>query len=237
MNLLQIVQAFAGRTGLSVPTFVMSNPDPQVLQMLGGLNELVEDLYTRKVTSTVDVEATFVSAGTESEGPITTLAPSGFVSIIPGTFFDRTLRRSLLGGLTPQEWQMRKATLITGPFYDWRLWQGQLWFSPALPVGHTIAFEYRSSWFVYDPVGLTALEYWHLDTDTFPIGDRIAMSWLRWWWKKEKGLEYAEDFAKYERILQTTLASDSGPRSCNMGDGPVNDLLPGIWVPQGSWPV
>lgn len=241
MNLLQLAQEFAKRTGIPVPASVLSNQDAMVMQILGLLNELCEDLYTRKTLQAANFEATFTSTASEDQGAMSTLAPYGFVSLVPNTFFDRTLRRSMLGGLTPAEWQMRKATLITGPFYQFRLWQDHLYVSPTMEPGHTIAFEYRSNWFVKnnnvtagDPADYRA--YWAQDTDSCRLGDAIPLNWLRWRWKAEKGLDYAEDFARYERILNTYQSSDAAPRPLSLDDS-VGQLRPGIWVPEGSWNV
>lgn len=241
MNLLALCQEFAKRTGLPVPTFVASNSDAGVAQMMGLLNEFCDDLYTRKTFQAANFEATFVSTASDDQGSISTIAPYGYVSLIPDTFFDRTDRRAMLGGLSPAEWQMRKATQIAGPFYQFRVWQDRLRVSPTMPAGHTVAFEYRSSWFVQNnsvtvPDPALYRQYWFKDTDSCRVGDALPLAWLRWAWKKEKGLDYAEDFTKYERMVNTYVSADAAPRTLNMGDA-VERLTPGIWVPEGSWPV
>lgn len=239
MNLLQIVQQFAGRTGIPVPTFVASNSDPQVLQAMGLLNEFCDDMTTRKAWQVTTLEATFVSTAAEDQGSIHTIAPYGFQRILLETVFDRTQELPLFGGLSASEWQARKAFNITGPQYEFRLRGDHLLFSPALPAAHTIAFEYNSTFYIQnnavsgtDPAAYR--QYWSKDTDTCLLNDALPLSYLRWAWKKEKGLEYAEDFAKYERIVATYCASDARPQVALL-HGRTLELRPGIWVPAGNW--
>jgi hypothetical protein len=233
-SLLQICQEFAARTGIPQPTLVVGNADKGVLQMLGLLNELCEDLLIRKAFQQNSREATFVSTAAEDQGNIYTLAPYGFEGIIPETIFDRTQRLPLTGGLTPQEWQVNKSLQNLGPYYQFRIRNDRLLFQPALPVSHTIAFEYVSSFFVASSGG-TPQQYWQADGDTFVFPDSIPLSWLRWAWKKEKGVEYAEDFTKYELLVTTKANRDNAPKRVYLDSELADGMKPGILVPQGNW--
>lgn len=236
MTMLSIIQNHCGRSGLPVPSSAQSSSDPQVVQMVGLLQEFCDDMTTRKAWQRNTREALFVSVGGEDQGDITTIAPFGFQGIDFESVFDRTQRLPLLGGISGAEWQGRKAFNFTGPLYDFRLRQNRLLFNPALPAGHTIAFEYYSAYFALANDGVTYREYMTTDTDTCTVGDRMATLYLRWAWKKEKGRDYAEDFAAYERTVDTHSARDARPQAVNMGDNTEN-LQPGIFVPYGSWMV
>lgn len=237
MTMLSIIQNVCGRAGLPVPPSAQSSSDPQILQMVAILQEFCDDMVTRKAWQSNTREALFVSTAAEDQGDINTIAPFGFEGIILESFFDRTQRLPLLGGIGSAEWQARKAFDFTGPLYDFRLRQDRLLFNPAMPAAHTIAFEYYSSYFaksadvvpVYRP-------YLLQDADTCTLGDRLPTAYLRWAWKKEKGFDYAEDFAAYERLVATNSARDARPQVVNMGDRDC-DLQPGIFVPYGSWNV
>lgn len=237
MSMLTIIQNHCGRSGLPVPASAQSSADPQVLQMVGILQEAFDDFTTRKMWQANTRETTFVSTATEDQGNIFTLAPYGFQGIDFESIFDRTQRLPLLGGISGAEWQARKAFNFTGPLYDFRLRQDRLLFNPALPVGHTIAFEYFSAYFAASADVVPVYRIYLLnDTDTCTLGDRLCTAYLRWAWKKEKGLDYAEDFLAYERLVSTHSARDARPQAIQMGD--QNDSLqPGIFVPYGSWMV
>ena len=77
MNLLALLQEFTTRTGIPKPTYAVGNTDPQVLQLLALLNEVIEELMERDWTMLTQ-EATFVTPAAEDQGAVTTLAPNGF---------------------------------------------------------------------------------------------------------------------------------------------------------------
>ena len=140
----------------------------------------------------------------------------------------------MFGAVTPQDWQARKAFNVSGPIYSFRLRGGKLLVTPALPANHTISFEYNSGAFVRAADG-TPKPYWTVDTDTCVLDDSLPLSYLRWAWKKEKGLDYAEEFAKYERLVATKLSRDKSADAVNLS-GCDNSPRPGIWVSAGNGP-
>lgn len=233
MNLLQLVQEFCGGRGLPVPSYVVGNPDPGVLQIKAILNEFLLDLQTRKAWQRNTFETVFTSVAGEDQGDILTLCPFGFEQILWETIFDRTERLPLRGGVSPAEWQARKAFQITGPWYQFRLRQNRLLFSPDLPVDHEIAFEYYGSNFVWT-AGDVAITTWTTDTDTCTLGDGLPRLYLGWKWPMKKGFDYAEDFAAYERLLAVKAARDNRPPAVDLA-GNTCDFRPGIFVPEGNW--
>jgi hypothetical protein len=57
---------------------------------------------------------------------------------------------------------------------------------------------------------------------------------LRWRWKKEHGLEYAEDFRTYEGEVANALGRDGG-KPILYQDGTAPRAKPGVIVPEYSW--
>lgn len=235
-NLLQILQEFAKRRSLPIPTAAMSNPDAGVAQMVGIMNELLEDMQTRSFFQRNTFETTFISVAGEDQGDILTLCPYGFEQILWETLFDRTQRLPLIGSVSAAEWQARKAFNVTGPYYNFRLRQNRLLFSPDLPVGHTIAFEYQSSAFVKENNGggVAYKDEWTNDIDTFTLGDSLPLAWLNWRWNQKKGFDYAEEFRQYEALLAVKSARDDRPQAVDISCR-TNDLRPGIYIPSGNW--
>jgi hypothetical protein len=99
-----------------------------------------------------------------------------------------------------------------------------------------MAFEYYSSFFVKESATVFK-PYWTKDTDVCVVDDALPIAYLRWAWKKEKGLEYAEDFAKYERMLVTKTARNTTARDVDFSETGRRSDRPGILVPQGNWSV
>lgn len=234
MNLLQIVQETRGRLGQPVPASVAGNTDAGIVQTLGLLNEFLEDLVLRKYWQANVQEATFVSTATESQGNLETLFPYGFEGIISDTFFNRTNQLPVQGALTSAEWASRKARNMSGPLPAFRIRGNELLFSPIPTVGETYAVEYFSSFFV---VGIDSVrrKYWLRDTDMCTVDDALPIAFVKWAWKKEKGLDYAEDFRKYELMLEAKTMRESRPRVLSMAEDGANAAGPGVIVSPGSW--
>jgi hypothetical protein len=244
MTLLQLVTTFCQRTGLTVPTFVAGNSDAQIIQILALLNEVLEDVVDRadEVWTALNKEATFTSVAAESQGLLTTLAPYGYIGILNNTIYDRTQRLPSYGPLSPQDWQALKALPQGGPYYKYRIWEGQLFLYPAPPAGHTYAFEYSSTYAVSGPTSTfdvtpTSRAYFTMDADTCLLDERVVLRGLRWKWKKEKGLDYDEDFREYEALVTNALGRDGTKATLYQDSGAKRPVAPGIFVPSGSWPV
>ena len=77
---------------------------------------------------------------------------------------------------------------------------------------------------------------WTADADTGVLDEEIMAQGLLWRWKATKGLNYEEDFNKYERLVADQMARDGGKARLNLGGG-MNSFPAGVLVPIGSWPV
>lgn len=235
MNLLQIVQEARGRLGQPVPTSVSGNTDAGIIQTLGLLNEFLEDLVTRKYWQSNTREATFLALAQEDQGSLDTLFPFGFEGLLADTFFNRTNQLQVQGGLSSSEWASRKARNFSGPLPAFRIRGNRLLFSPAPVAGHTYAVEYFSSFFIASADATPVYrKYWLQDADTCTVDDSLPIAYIKWAWKKEKGLDYAEDFRKYESMLEAKAMRDARPRNLQMDDT-VSSMGPGVLISPGSW--
>jgi hypothetical protein len=235
LTLKEIVQSVARRSGIPVPPGVVGSQILQVAQLFGLMEEFLEDLVTRKAYQFVIREATFTSVADESQGLVQTHAPAGFVRILPETFFNRTTNLPVRLGLEPSTWQAIKAAPgAAGPYYRARFRGNELLFSPTPPAGELFAFEYHSRAFILDEDGITYKTRWEKDTDTCVFPDEVPVAWLRMAWKREKGLEYAEDALRYETHLGALSTRDNNPAPIDMSGG--GELRPfGAVVPPGYW--
>jgi hypothetical protein len=237
LSLLEIVQQVCGRMGLPRPATVASSQDDSTIQMMALLNEVVMDLVTRgKSWKELQRLATFTSVAAEQQGLMTTIAPYGFQYIIEDTIFDRTQRRPLFGPRGAPAWQQSEALPYTGPEYTYRIWQGYFMMQPAPPAGREIAFEYASNWPVQAANGEWK-KFFDADDDTCPLDDTLLLLGLRWKWKSEKGLPYAQEKTDFESAMAQFSGQDSTHGEISMSDQARNSLRPGIWVPAGNWNV
>jgi len=238
MSLLTIVQQACRSpgVGLPAPAAVTTSSDEAVLQFLTIANEEGQELSRRTPAWTaLQVETTFTTLATISQGSMVTIAPNCNY-IINDTIWDRDLRRPVFGPLTPQFWQQQVSQVMTGPWSQFRVQRGLLEFYPAPTAGHTCAFEYITKAWCTDSTGLVEKTLFDADTDVSLLDEYLMQLGVVWRWKQGKGLDYAEDYAKYERAVTDAMGRDGSKPILNLGEVRY-DIYPGILVPSGSWPV
>lgn len=232
LSCLQIVQTVCKRIGILAPNAAVSSSDPQIIQILSITEEEGQELEERYQWQGLQQEATFTTVAAELQGSLSSIAP-GCEHIVNNTIWNRTLRRPLYGPKSQQDWQQLKAMQINGPFNSFRVKGDSIYFYPAPPAGQTCAFEYITKNWISKSAGGTS-EVWTNDADTPLIDDRIIILGAIWRWKQAKGLDYAEDFAKYERRVLSKMNRDGTKPVLNVC-GTTNEILPVVMVPSGSW--
>lgn len=233
MSLLTIVQGFCQRTNLPVPSTVMGNSNGLVVQMRALLEEEGQELSQRGLWEALVREATHTTLAASDQGTIISIATNGFRSVLHETMWDRTDRLPV-PLINSSAWQRLQATAAVTPRYRYRLRGGKLLLTPTPPAGNTLAFEYLSKNWILGVDGTTYKELFTLDTDTLLLPEELLRLGLRWRWKKEKGLEYAEDFRTYETEVANALGRDGGKPTLYM-DGSQPRVRPGVIVPEYSW--
>ena len=236
MTLLQLVQAAADRLAQPRPVGVIGVADATTRQWLGLANEYLDDLVTRKLWERNQRQVLHTALPTVDQGSIDDICPEGFSGIMAASMFNRTTQLPVDGSLTSSEWQVRQTLRLTGPLPQFRVQNNRFLLYPAPTAGHIYAWEYYSSWFVQSADGTTRRQYWLADTDTNTISDPAAIAWLKAAWKRDKGFDYAEDMAAYERLIAIRGQRDDAPADLDMSGGPMQ-RLPGVIVPIGSWNV
>lgn len=232
LTCLQIVQAACKRIGILSPNAAVTATDQQIIQLVSLAEEEGQELATRFAWEALQVEATFNTVAAQVQ---TTLAAitSGFDYIVNDTIWNRTLRRPVYGPKSQQDWQQAKANQINGPFNSFRIIADAINFYPNPVAGQTCAFEYQSRAWVNKATGGTA-DTWTADADTSKLDGQLMVLGIIWRWKAAKGLDYAEDYAKYERRVTDAMGRDGGKPKLDMGGGCV-DIQPVVLVPRGSF--
>jgi hypothetical protein len=139
------------------------------------------------------------------------------------------------GPVDPRQWQALKALFVNGPYYRFRIRSGHFLVNPIPPAGEDWYFEYVTKNWILDQDGVTYKQYFTNDADTILMPDELLLMGLRWRWKKEKGLDYAEDFRTYEMQVKDALGWDGAKPILRMDEQMRKGPMPGIFVPQGSW--
>lgn len=235
MSLLTLIQTVCERTQLPIPATVMGSADPQVVQLRAMLDEEGQTLAKRGEWEGLTREATHTTLAAEDQGAITTIASSGYRYICNETMWDRTDRLPV-PHINSTAWQRVKAMSAVTPRYRYRIRGGKLLLTPTPPASHTLAFEYLSDRWILGVDGVTYKNAFTLDTDTVLLPEDLLRLGLRWRWKKEHGLEYAEDFRDYEHQVADYLGRDGGKPTIHL-DGTGDRARPGVIVPEYSWPL
>ena len=232
-SILALIQDFCRRNALPVPSAIIGLPDDQAVQFIGIANKAIQDMVNRFAWQVLTAESVFVSVAGEDQGTMTTLAPN-WVRINNETIYDRTLRLPLFGPLSGKQWQALKALPNSGPYYKYRIRGDKLLFNPPGVAGHECAFEYQTNLAVLDADFGTTKPYYTKDTDTVVLDETCFQAAFEWNWKAAKGLDYAEDFRRYEEFVTDSAASDGTKRRVSL-DCYSDSIQPGIFVPAGNW--
>lgn len=226
-----------------VPTTVFGSTDKQVVQMMRLLEEGLEQLQKRGPWQELTREYTWLTTAAEDQGSLLTglgspvVAPVGLDYILPQTLWDRTNRLPLVDQLDAQDWQALKAWVINGPRYQFRLRGNKFLVNPTPTAGWTWAFEYISEFTISNAAGSSFYSRFAADTDIILLPAAIVQLDLRWRWKKEKGLPFAQEFDDLETMLATALSRNGGPKKRLRMDINVEYGAPRpiIVVPSGNW--
>lgn len=217
MSLLSIVQNVANTVGVDEPSSVFGSTNNTSIQMLAIANRSGKMLARRHPWQRLQKEHTFSTvASTETYS-----LPSDYDRHIDNTAWDRTNYRLMRGSLSPQEWQQRKSGIVsTGINYRFRV-RGNLFYLDPIPSSvDSMVFDYISDQWTTDSGGANPSNEWNADTDLTIFPEYLLELDLLWRFKKEKGLEYAEDFRDFETQFEIEKAADTPNYTIDMGYKP-----------------
>lgn len=234
LSCLQIIQTACKRIGIVSPNAAVTSTDQQIIQLVSICEEEGQELAARFSWQALQAEATFTTLAAELQTSLATCAP-GFNFILNNTIYNRTLQRPVFGPSSPQEWQADKSAQFSGPWASFRIKGGSIYFYPAPSAGDSCYFEYSSRNWISTSAGGTSAT-WTDDADTPLLDDQLITLGTIWRWKKTKGLDYAEDFATYERRVTDATNRDSGKPVLCM-DGAARGVKPFVVVPTGPWSI
>lgn len=210
--------------------------------MMAILQESLDNLVDRGQWQELNREYTWLTTAAEDQGSILTglgspvVAPIGFDYLLPQTLWDRTNKLALVGPLDAADWQAMKAWVINGPRYQFRLRAQKFLINPAPTAGWTWAFEYQSKYSISNSTATTFYDRFAADNDLILLPDKIVQLDLRWRWKKEKGLPYAQEFADLEDLLVNAMSRGKANKVLRLDTTEsIGEPRPTVVVPAGNW--
>jgi hypothetical protein len=232
LTCLKIIQTACKRIGIPEPNSAIGSTDQQIIQLLAISEEEGQEQANRYSWEVLQAEATFTTVAAQVQSTLAACT-SGFDYIVNDTIWNRTLKRPVYGPKSQSDWQQAKAMQINGPFNSFRIINDAINFYPNPVAGQSCYFEYiTENWITTSTAGTSAV--WTNDADIPKLDDQLVLLGTICRWKQAKGLNYAEDFAKYERRITDAMARDGGKPILDMS-GAVSEIKPGIFIPAGSW--
>lgn len=233
MSILQIIQTACRRIGILAPNAAITSNDQQIMQLVALSEEEGQELTVRYPWQALQTEALFTTVAATPQGALSTIAP-GLKKIVNETIWNRTLRRPVYGPRSESDWQQAVASQINGPFNSFRVINDAITFYPVPVAGQLCAFEYISRNWINTSTSMTS-EVWTNDADTPKLDAQIILLGTIWRWKQAKGLDYAEDFAKYERVVTDLSAADGAKPILSTAGISQYEIQPVIAIPRGSF--
>lgn len=226
MSILTIIQGAADLIGLPRPSSI-SATDTSTRQLLALAQEEGEELARRHDWRALIIPASITGDGTSLLFDL----PVDFQRLAGGAALwrENTLVMPLVGPVSQADWVAITNSITVGVQKAYRLVSGQIEIYPAMAAGEVVKLEYLSSHFVLSSDGLTRRSEWKQDTDYTGLPERLLRLGLRWRWRAQKGLDYAQAQDTYEQELSREAFADRGARP--IAFGPTHDELPPLYAP------
>lgn len=219
MSLLTIVQAACAELSLVQPSAVVGSTDRQIQLMFGLANRAGRELARASNWQGLRTEKTFPTVNAVSQPAV---IPTDFRSFVPGTFWNRSTRRPLIGPISASQWQEILAQPVFSSVYiAFVERQGVFMMTPAPAAGQTIAFEYISTNWAKS-AGLVGQATFQADTDMSYLDEDLITLGLIWRFRMRRGLSYEEERADYDAAVERAIARDGGAPVLTLVPRPVD---------------
>lgn len=234
MTLLSICQDAAGRIGLGTIDSIVANTNPLAVRLRGLATASGRAMMRRHAWQFLRDEVTFTTTATEEQtnSPI----PTDFHRFVNETLWNRSLRRPLMGPMTPQEYQEYKASATSVLSDAFVLRQNKFYMLAAPGAGQTVAYEYVSKyWCKVDDASARSKTSFTADTDVPAFDEELMTLDLVWRYKSSVGLPYAEAMNDFEIAVNSDIANDGGKRTLNFTQSSLRNPRRGPLIQEGDW--
>jgi len=232
MNILEIVQESLSATGFVKPTSIIANSDRTASLAFSLLKLEVKALSRKTQFQALQREVLITTIAAENQGAIDTIIPN-MDFILNDTMWNRSLNRPVFGPLSPQQTQQNKAFFQSGPWNQYFIREGNLYFYPIPAAGQQVYVQYISK-AVGKTVGGVEINYFTEDTDIPFMDEEALILGVRWRFLAKNEVDYTQEKADYDECINNLIARDATKQVLSMDDVKY-DIMPGIFVPSGSW--
>lgn len=151
--------------------------------------------------------------------------PSGYVSMVPRTHWDKSKRWELMGPESAQQWEwLLSGYISTGPRIRWRLLANSFQIWPGSSTAELIGYEYRSNLWAYAADGTPKTSF-TIDTDTTMYSDRLVVLNTKLKYFEAKGFDTTAIYRDYLQELETCIAQDTSAPNLSFAPRPATVLI------------
>lgn len=196
----------------------VASTDATMVRLCALLTAAGREIIQEREWSQAVLEHTFVTTSNDYY-----TLPADFLRMVHSTGWDRTSAEPLGGPVGSQEWQWSKGDGTTPFRLTLRKWRGQWRFLPAgsMPVGHTIALEYLSSYWVAVTGSTTGTKQAPtLSTDVLLFDTHLMSRALKRAWLRATGFPSEVAESDYKKALDLAMAGDELPAVLSLSGTP-----------------
>lgn len=235
-TLLDLVNEACLELGIPTTTTVISSQDSQVKQLLSLANREGREQVAAPVQWP---QLQKIQTITLVNGQASYAFPNDFNAYIAQTIWNPSMRWTVVGPMSPQNWEFLKSGLInTQPWMRFRIWQGQIFFDPtptSVNNGQTVTVEYQSNNYCQSATG-TWQNKWTNDTDTFLLPEDIMVLGLKWRFLAAKRLDYSEEKKAWSDACEKEIARAYGNSVLPLNNQTSRDAFGKGSIQDGDYP-
>jgi hypothetical protein len=221
-TLKQLLDQVNAEAGFDVPYQYFQNPDPNILQLIAIANRSAVTLRDMRLQLLSRHASISMDAGTPAfttDGRIQSFdLPSDYYGLVPDTTYQSGRLDNVILPSSAPVWAYLISRMgnVTLPIRC-RIIQNKLMvFSPE--TGQTIEFEYISKYTISNVVGgaqetFLSKETFTADSDVWMLDDALIELDIKWRYKREKGLDWQEDYQSFVLYSNELRARDGGSRT------------------------
>jgi hypothetical protein len=200
---------------LGLPVTSVAATDALTTQLVALLNKAGRELAKLPWSHLVQRTTVTTTAATSYA------LPSDYGRMVDQSGWDVTGQLPLVGPLSPQEWEALQArSTISSLGTAFRVWLNRLYIYPSTTTGKTLAYEYRSAFWVAGFDGaLTAPDEVLVSNngDLVWFDFQLAVAALKVAWKREKGFDSTSAEQDFQAALEAAMSDDKPAPVLNAG--------------------
>lgn len=222
MSLLTIVQDILGESGITTISSVVDATDRRAPPLFALAKKSLVEVSHRYEWPHLTRSYTFSTVNGTADYSL----PSDFDKLLTDTAYDDTENYQLRGGVTPAQWQYINiyGGLATGKRFRITGYPMKFRLTPTPTAANSLVFLYKTSNHALSAASAEKTTYTD-NTDTAIIGDRLIRLELAWRYRRQRGLDYAEEMADAERAIAKAFADSIAAPTIPIG---YSSSLPAI---------